>query len=71
MYSLPRVQYCIIYDESSNAATLFEEETVGVSSQPASSLLGDVNQRDFMIKVMSLSDSEHCHLTGCFYCNSP
>ena len=62
--SLPGVQDRVIYVKSPNAATLFEEETAGVSSHPASSSLGIIDQRDFMIETMGLADPESCWLTG-------
>ena len=56
--SLSRIQHWVIDDKLFNAMTLFEEETAGVSSYPASSSLGDIDQRDFMIERMGLSDPE-------------
>ena len=41
--SLLGVQHQVLYDKYSNAVTLFEEETAGVLSHPASSSLGDID----------------------------
>ena len=62
--SLPGVQHQVVYDKLSNTATLFGEETAGISSHPASSSLGVIDQRDFMIETMGLSDLESCWLMG-------
>ena len=62
--SLPWIQDCVVYGEASDPDTTFEGETSGISPHPASSSSESIDQQDFLMENMKISDPENSHSTG-------